>query len=154
MGGKCLFKVRPCFSSILMQTRSVITSPRNVLYLCWTVAAMGLDPAKYLGKELAFLNAYLHKLKELYGINVCCEGGEYETLILDYPLFSVKKGEIVMKGQVRYFELKQLILLSYCQVITFYLLVKSKGQPVYDHPIIARLEEIKKLLDQVLLFSK
>ncbi|KAG4909295.1 hypothetical protein JHK87_055411 [Glycine soja] len=110
---------------------------------------MGLDPAKYLGKELAFLNAYLHKLKELYGINVCCEGGEYETLILDYPLFSVKKGEIVMKGQVRYFELKQLILLSYCQVITFYLLLKSKGQPVYDHPIIARLEEIKKLLDQL-----
>ncbi|ESW33988.1 hypothetical protein PHAVU_001G114900 [Phaseolus vulgaris] len=52
------------------------------------VAAMGLDPAKHLGKELAFLNAYLHKLKELYGINVCGEGGEYETLTLDCPLFS------------------------------------------------------------------
>ncbi|KAK7290666.1 hypothetical protein RIF29_05246 [Crotalaria pallida] len=51
------------------------------------VAAMGLDPAKHLGKELAFLNAYLHKLKELYGINVCGEGGEYETLTLDCPLF-------------------------------------------------------------------
>lgn len=25
---------------------------------------MGLDPAKHLGKELAMLNAYLHKLKE------------------------------------------------------------------------------------------
>lgn len=25
---------------------------------------MGLDPAKHLGKELAFLTAYLHKLKE------------------------------------------------------------------------------------------
>jgi len=99
------------------------------------VAAMGLDPAKHLGKELAFLTAYLHKLKEyvgsyspsfffvyylckffkvfrvndstvfsyiyftlsfivtpfcrLYGINVCGEGGEYETLTLDCPLFSV-----------------------------------------------------------------
>ncbi|XP_014491388.1 diphthine--ammonia ligase [Vigna radiata var. radiata] len=52
------------------------------------VAAMGLDPAKHLGKELAFLTAYLHKLKELYGINVCGEGGEYETLTLDCPLFS------------------------------------------------------------------
>ncbi|KOM38583.1 hypothetical protein LR48_Vigan03g196500 [Vigna angularis] len=51
------------------------------------VAAMGLDPAKHLGKELAFLTAYLHKLKELYGINVCGEGGEYETLTLDCPLF-------------------------------------------------------------------
>ncbi|KAE9588765.1 hypothetical protein Lal_00042259 [Lupinus albus] len=52
------------------------------------VAAMGLDPAKHLGKELAFLTAYLHKLKELYGINVCGEGGEYETLTLDCPLFT------------------------------------------------------------------
>ncbi|XP_019421815.1 PREDICTED: diphthine--ammonia ligase isoform X1 [Lupinus angustifolius] len=52
------------------------------------VAAMGLDPAKHLGKELAFLNPYLHKLKELYGINVCGEGGEYETLTLDCPLFT------------------------------------------------------------------
>ncbi|XP_061343340.1 diphthine--ammonia ligase [Gastrolobium bilobum] len=51
------------------------------------VAALGLDPAKHLGKEIAFLNAYLHKLKELYGINVCGEGGEYETLTLDCPLF-------------------------------------------------------------------
>ncbi|CAJ2631293.1 unnamed protein product [Trifolium pratense] len=52
------------------------------------VAAMGLDPAKHLGKELALLNAYLHKLKESYGINVCGEGGEYETLTLDCPLFT------------------------------------------------------------------
>ncbi|XP_044483103.1 diphthine--ammonia ligase isoform X3 [Mangifera indica] len=51
------------------------------------VAAMGLDPGKHLGKEIAFLDPYLHKLKELYGINVCGEGGEYETLTLDCPLF-------------------------------------------------------------------
>ncbi|XP_028798731.1 diphthine--ammonia ligase isoform X2 [Neltuma alba] len=51
------------------------------------VAAMGLDPAKHLGREITFLNSYLHKLKELYGINVCGEGGEYETLTLDCPLF-------------------------------------------------------------------
>ncbi|XP_031382679.1 diphthine--ammonia ligase isoform X1 [Punica granatum] len=51
------------------------------------VAAMGLDPAKHLGKELSILFPYLHKLKELYGINVCGEGGEYETLTLDCPLF-------------------------------------------------------------------
>ncbi|XP_058002655.1 diphthine--ammonia ligase isoform X3 [Hevea brasiliensis] len=51
------------------------------------VAAMGLDPAKHLGKEITFLKSHLHKLKELYGINVCGEGGEYETLTLDCPLF-------------------------------------------------------------------
>lgn len=78
----------------------------------------------------------------------------FDFIVIFLSFVKVKKGEIVMKGEVRYFELKQLILLSYCQAITFYLLLKSEGQPVYDHPIIARLEEIKKLLDQVLLFSK
>jgi len=72
-------------------------------------------------------------------------------LFLSYV--QVKTGEIVMKGETHYFELKQLILLSYCQAITFYLLLKSEGQSVHDHPITARLEEIKKLSDQVLLFS-
>ena len=65
----------------------------------------------------------------------------------------VKNGEVVMDGGVRYFELKQLLLLSYCQAITFYLLLKSEGLPVCDHPVIARLEEIKTLLDQVFYFS-
>nr|GMD59006.1 diphthine--ammonia ligase isoform X1 [Ipomoea batatas] len=51
------------------------------------VAAIGLDPSKHLGKEIAYLDTHLHKLKELYGINVCGEGGEYETLTLDCPLF-------------------------------------------------------------------
>ncbi|XP_061373441.1 protein THALLO isoform X2 [Gastrolobium bilobum] len=64
-------------------------------------------------------------------------------------LSKVKKGEIIMEGGVRYFELKQLLLLSYCQAITFYLLLKSEGQPVHDHPVMTRLEEIKKLLDQI-----
>ncbi|QCD83129.1 U3 small nucleolar RNA-associated protein 3 [Vigna unguiculata] len=64
-------------------------------------------------------------------------------------LSKVKTGEIVMKGETHYFELKQLILLSYCQAITFYLLLKSEGQSVHDHPITARLEEIKKLSDQI-----
>jgi len=113
-----------------------------MLHLCLKVAAMGLDPAKHLGKELAFLNAYLHKLKEyvrspsffflyylckffkvsrvnnstvlsyiyftlsfivtpfcrLYGINVCGEGGEYETLTLDCPLFSVSSYSHLLGG--------------------------------------------------------
>lgn len=80
---------------------------------------MGLNPNKHLGKELSQLESYLHKLKEyvlpvsmfksslafsdiefilftfwhrLYGINVCGEGGEYETLTLDCPLFKVSSG--------------------------------------------------------------
>ncbi|XP_051138372.1 diphthine--ammonia ligase [Andrographis paniculata] len=58
------------------------------------VAAIGLDPSNHLGKEIRHLESHLQKLKGLYGINVCGEGGEYETLTLDCPLF--KKFRIVL----------------------------------------------------------
>lgn len=58
------------------------------------VAAIGLDPSKHLGKEMPYLMSHLLKLKELYGSNVCGEGGEYETLTLDCPLF--KNARIVL----------------------------------------------------------
>ncbi|KAF5194018.1 Something about silencing protein [Thalictrum thalictroides] len=45
---------------------------------------------------------------------------------------------------MRYLETKQLLLLAYCQAISFYLLLKSEG-----HPVIARLVEIKNLLDKM-----
>ncbi|KAG1361524.1 Endoribonucleases isoform 4 [Cocos nucifera] len=60
---------------------------RGILAITIKVAAMGLNPAKHLGQELADLKSHLLQMKELYGINVCGEGGEYETLTLDCPLF-------------------------------------------------------------------
>ncbi|XP_016490242.2 LOW QUALITY PROTEIN: diphthine--ammonia ligase [Nicotiana tabacum] len=59
----------------------------GIIAIIVKVAAIGLDPSKHLGKELVYLESHLHKLKELYGINVCGEGGEYESLTLDCPLF-------------------------------------------------------------------
>lgn len=59
----------------------------------------------------------------------------------------------VLESGLRYLQGKQLLLLSYCQTITFYLLLKSEGQPVLDHPVIARLVEIKGLMDKVFCFA-
>lgn len=66
----------------------------GIIAIIVKVAAIGLVPSKHLGKELTHLESHLHKLKELYGINVCGEGGEYETLTLDCPLF--KNARIVL----------------------------------------------------------
>lgn len=57
------------------------------------VAVIGLDPAKHLGQTIGQMYDELVRLQDKYGINVCGEGGEYETLTLDCPLF---KKRIVM----------------------------------------------------------
>lgn len=64
------------------------------------VAAMGLDPQRHLGKTLQEIYPELLRLNKEYGINLCGEGGEYETLTLDCPLFKeklvIKESEIVI----------------------------------------------------------
>ena len=50
------------------------------------VAGIGLGE-RDLGKTLRALTPKLEQLHQLYGAHVCGEGGEYETLSLDSPLF-------------------------------------------------------------------
>ncbi|XP_077228818.1 endoribonuclease isoform X2 [Tasmannia lanceolata] len=76
--------------SLLLQ--EMIT--KGIVAITVKVAAMGLNPSKHLGREIAYLQPQLIQLKEKYGINVCGEGGEYETLTLDCPLF--KNARIVL----------------------------------------------------------
>lgn len=47
----------------------------------------GLMPHKHLGRSLRQLLPTLLHLQGIYGLDVCGEGGEYETLVLDCPLF-------------------------------------------------------------------
>ncbi|XP_033734747.1 diphthine--ammonia ligase-like isoform X2 [Pecten maximus] len=51
------------------------------------VASLGLDPKKHLGKTLAEMQPELHRMHTKFQLNVCGEGGEYETFTLDCPLF-------------------------------------------------------------------
>ncbi|KAA1466356.1 hypothetical protein DENSPDRAFT_862415 [Dentipellis sp. KUC8613] len=53
------------------------------------VAGIGLT-SDHLGKSLAQMQPTLTKLNNLYGSHICGEGGEYETLTLDCPLFKQK----------------------------------------------------------------
>ncbi|KAI0284373.1 hypothetical protein BGY98DRAFT_1087615 [Russula aff. rugulosa BPL654] len=50
------------------------------------VAGIGLT-TKHLGKTLMEMQPTLTKLNTLYGSHICGEGGEYESLTLDCPLF-------------------------------------------------------------------
>ncbi|KAF8640150.1 hypothetical protein AX17_001386 [Amanita inopinata Kibby_2008] len=50
------------------------------------VAGIGLT-VNHLGKSLAEMQPTLKKLHDLYGSHICGEGGEYETLTLDCPMF-------------------------------------------------------------------
>ncbi|KAL5276565.1 DPH6 family protein [Megaselia abdita] len=61
------------------------------------VAALGLVPEKHLGKTLKEMEPYLTKMKDKFGLNVCGEGGEYETFTLNCPLFKKRISVIESK---------------------------------------------------------
>jgi diphthine-ammonia ligase len=50
------------------------------------VCSMGLKKV-HLGGRISDLRDHFNKLNKEFGFNVCGEGGEYETAVLDCPLF-------------------------------------------------------------------
>ncbi|KAL5463864.1 hypothetical protein EMCRGX_G032808 [Ephydatia muelleri] len=51
------------------------------------VASLGLTPHEHLGKRLEEMFPHLCELNRRFGVNICGEGGEYESFTLDCPLF-------------------------------------------------------------------
>ena len=68
------------------------------------VAAEGLNET-HLEMNLKSTLEYLKKLNEKYSLHIAGEGGEYETLVLNCPLFSerivVKKSKIIANEQIK-----------------------------------------------------
>ena len=61
----------------------------------------------------------------------------------------VREGKLVTTEGLTYLETKNLLLLQYCMHLMFYLLLKAEGQSVQQHPVIARLVEIRAFLDKI-----
>ncbi|EFJ31876.1 hypothetical protein SELMODRAFT_408169 [Selaginella moellendorffii] len=61
----------------------------------------------------------------------------------------LEDGNFATREGKNYMEMKHMLLLSYCRTIVFYLLLKAEGRSVCDHPVIAKLVEIRTLLDKV-----
>lgn len=85
------------------------------------VAALGLEPTRHLGKTIADLKDHLRRMAGRFGNNVCGEGGEYESLTLDCPLFKkriiIEEKEVVMHSDdafapVAYLKVKKCRLAS------------------------------------------
>ncbi len=74
------------------------------------VSAMGLDES-FLGKKIdGNLIETLKRLRERYGLNIAGEGGEFETLVLDAPLYrrsiEISDFEIKRESMVSQLEIK------------------------------------------------
>jgi diphthine-ammonia ligase len=57
------------------------------------VCSLGLNQT-HLGKSVKDLQPHFECLKDKFGFNVCGEGGEYESVVFDCPLFGKYRIEI------------------------------------------------------------
>ncbi|XP_054263223.1 something about silencing protein 10-like [Macrosteles quadrilineatus] len=68
---------------------------------------------------------------------------------LEPILNMVDSGEIPQCQAVKFISTKYHLILNYCTNIAFYLLLKSKRSRVKTHPVIKRLVQFRKLLDEM-----
>ncbi|XP_065051613.1 uncharacterized protein LOC135681209 [Rhopilema esculentum] len=96
LGIKCLAYLWRRDQDELLQ--SMIDGKVNAVLI--KVAALGLYPQKHLMQTIEDMQISLRHMNAKYGLNICGEGGEYETMTLDCPIFLkriiVDKSEIVI----------------------------------------------------------
>jgi hypothetical protein len=56
---------------------------------------------------------------------------------------------LVTRDGMSFLEMKYNLMLTYCQMINFYMLLKLEGRDVSSHPVIDRLLHLKLLLEKV-----
>ena len=64
-------------------------------------------------------------------------------------LIRIKKAELPVTEGVQFLEIKFHLLLTYCQHITFYLLLKAEGQRIQSHPVIESLLRIRTMMERL-----
>ncbi|KAK0242589.1 hypothetical protein EDD85DRAFT_811884 [Armillaria nabsnona] len=105
------------------------------------VAGIGLAK-EHLGKSLGEMRPLLFKLNEKYGSHICGEGGEYESLTLDCPLFksriSLLETEVIIHSDndfatVAYLRVKNAILLPKDSTTVDVLVPPLLISPIYDN---------------------
>jgi len=73
---------------------------KGMVVILIKVAAAGLVPEKHLGKTITELKPHFEAINKKFGFNVCGEGGEYESLTLDCPIYKkrmeIKESELIM----------------------------------------------------------
>ncbi|KAG5034502.1 hypothetical protein AAZV13_04G088100 [Glycine max] len=61
----------------------------------------------------------------------------------------VKEGLYPTADGFSYLEVKNLLLLNYCQSLVYYLLRKAKGLSIEDHPVVRSVVEIRLFLEKI-----
>ncbi|XP_042906925.2 diphthine--ammonia ligase [Parasteatoda tepidariorum] len=77
--------------------QEIITSGVHAIII--KVAALGLEPEVHLGMSLEEIYPHMIAMNKQYGLNICGEGGEFESFTLDCPLFK-KRLEIKEKETI------------------------------------------------------